>query len=451
MEFIARLRRLWRHAAFRRLLRVRVAAQTGDGMVQIGMASYVLFSPQNAPDAWAMAAVMALMYLPFSIIGPFVGVVLDRWPRQRIAIFTDITRALLCVGVGAVIASNSHTAAMTVLLYTLLLVVLGLNRFMLAGLGAGLPFTVNKDEYLDASSIMPMVGPLCLMVSGVVVTVVRNLLHNVMALWYADGIVFCLAAGVFGFSVWSASRIGRDDLGPKRKHLASMRQAWRGLVDGVTYLATVRPVVLGLSVIAVQRITYGVLMVSTILAYRNHFHDETDLGLAMVDMGVWFLASGVGYALSGVVAPLFTQRLGVRRTIVVLLAGSGVVQLLPGSIFVRPALVTAAFLLGVAAQSIKVCVDTLVQAHVSDLYRGRVFILYDMMFNTFLVVGAALAAFVVPDIGLSLPVYVGMGVTFGLLAWWFQTASRGLGEETFNRGTELDAQHGVRGGPARRK
>ena len=60
---------------------------------------------------------------------------------------------------------------------------------------------------------------------------IRNLLHNVMALWYADGIVFCLAAGVFGFSVWSASRIGRDDLGPKRKHLASMRQAWRGLVQ----------------------------------------------------------------------------------------------------------------------------------------------------------------------------------------------------------------------------
>lgn len=441
MEFIARLRRLWRHAEFRRLLRVRIAAQTGDGMVQIGMASYVLFSPQNAPNAWAMAAVMALMYLPFSIVGPFVGVVLDRWPRQRIAVFTDITRAVLCLGVGAVIASNSHATSMTLLLYALLLVVLGLNRFMLAGLGAGLPFTVDKDEYLDASSIMPMIGPLCLMASGVVVTVVRNVVHNVMPLWYADGIVFSLAAGVFCFSVWSASRIGRDDLGPKRVHHASMRQAWRGLVDGVTYLATVRPVVLGFGSIAVQRITYGMLMVATILAYRNYFHDETDLGLAMVDMGVWFLASGVGYALSGVIAPLFTRRLGVRRTIVVLLAGSGIIQLVPGSIFIRPALVSAAFLLGVAAQSVKVCVDTLVQAHVSDLYRGRVFILYDMMFNTFLVLGAALAAFVVPDIGLSLPVYVGMGVTFGMLALWFATASRELGDAIFNRGTELATQH----------
>ena len=52
-------------------------------MLQVALASYVLFSPERQPDAASIAVVLAITLLPFSIVGPFVGVVLDRVSRGR--------------------------------------------------------------------------------------------------------------------------------------------------------------------------------------------------------------------------------------------------------------------------------------------------------------------------------------------------------------------------------
>ena len=64
-------------------------------------------------------------------------------------------------------------------------------------------------------------------------------------------------------------------------------------------------------------------------------------------------------------------------------------QLFPGGFYTRPALLVAAFFLGLASQGIKICVDTLVQTHVDDAFRGRVFALYDVIFNVAFVAAAA--------------------------------------------------------------
>ena len=61
----------------------------------------------------------------------------------------------------------------------------------------------------------------------------------------------------------------------------------------------------------------------------------------------------------------------------------------------------AAFLLGLTAQSVKICVDTLVQAYVDDDFKGRVFVLYDMVFNVALVAAAVIAALILPANGKS--------------------------------------------------
>ena len=92
VEFVRSLRQLWRHRLFRRLLAVRVATQTADGVLQVALASFVLFSPQRQPDAASVAAVLAITLLPFSVLGPFVGVVLDRWSRRQILVVLDLAR-----------------------------------------------------------------------------------------------------------------------------------------------------------------------------------------------------------------------------------------------------------------------------------------------------------------------------------------------------------------------
>ena len=92
--------------------------------------------------------------------------------------------------------------------------------------------------------------------------------------------------------------------------------------------------------------------------------------------------------------------------VVVGLVASAVFQVLPGAIYTKLPLLVAAFLLGMTAQGIKICVDTLVQAHVDDDFKGRVFALYDMMFNVALVPAAVIGAVILPVDGKSVPIFL---------------------------------------------
>src|ERR1700759_1451771 len=81
------VRRALKHAGFRRLFSVRLAGQFGDGVFQASLAGAVLFSPEHQAKAADIAAGFAVILLPYSLIGPFAGVLLDRWWRQRVLVF----------------------------------------------------------------------------------------------------------------------------------------------------------------------------------------------------------------------------------------------------------------------------------------------------------------------------------------------------------------------------
>ena len=61
MRLTADLRDLAAVPAFRTLLAVRLVSQTGDGMVQAGLATLFFFRPQNMADATGVAAALVVM------------------------------------------------------------------------------------------------------------------------------------------------------------------------------------------------------------------------------------------------------------------------------------------------------------------------------------------------------------------------------------------------------
>ena len=63
---------------FRRLLFVRLLGQFGDGVFQISLAGAVLFNPERQAHAAEVAAGFAVILLPYCLVGPFAGVLLDR-------------------------------------------------------------------------------------------------------------------------------------------------------------------------------------------------------------------------------------------------------------------------------------------------------------------------------------------------------------------------------------
>ena len=436
MHFLASLRQLWRHQKFRHLVAVRAVAQTSDGMVQVGLASYVLFSPYQQPDGWSIATVLAITLLPFSILGPFVSIVLDRWSRRQIMVVTDSVRVLLALTIAGLVLTGLRTTPINVAIMLTALVAMSLNRFVLAGLSSALPHTIEPDEYLSANTIMPVIGPLGVTIGGGIALGTRLGLGHVIETYQADALVFAIAAGGFATSAKLASWFPRRALGPDHEHHHSAREVLVGLKAAFRHLAHRTPAAAGLATIGLQRVVFGIAMVGTILAYRNYFHQLEDVDAAMRDLGLWAGATGVGFFLSTAVSPPMAAKLGVRRWMVIVLVAVAVLQAFPGSIFTQPTLVVASFMLGLGAQSLKICTDTLVQAHIDDTYKGRVFVIYDMVFNAALSIAAVIAALILPANGVSVPVFLGLAVAYGVIAVGFAIWSGRIGAELFDRGTE---------------
>ena len=64
---------------FWRLLELRLVSQFGDGLFAAGLAGAILFNPERAAGPWAIAGSFAVLFLPYSLLGPFAGALLDRW------------------------------------------------------------------------------------------------------------------------------------------------------------------------------------------------------------------------------------------------------------------------------------------------------------------------------------------------------------------------------------
>ncbi|MGI5951290.1 MAG: MFS transporter [Brooklawnia sp.] len=426
MNALRRLARLLRHAGFRRLTAVRVLSQGGDAVVQVGMTAYVLFSPQSQANAWAVAAVIALIAVPFSVVGPFVSPILDRFARQRVVIVADVVRVVLAVSIALLVGMGAVTGAWQGLLLVLLVVMLSLNRLQLAALGAGMPHTVEGDEYLEASSVMPMIGPSAAIIGGLLAGGIRLFSGRVLTSGWVDGLVFLLAAVLFAGAVALSSRFSRAALGPVR---GQSRSSWADAISGLTLAGTAlwraRPAFAGVMMVLGARVGYGVLMTMVVILYRHYFGSGASLERIMVEMGLWFIFSGAGFALSGLVASPVSGRIGVRRSLLSAYLVIAVVLVAPGALLVQPALLVTAFVSGLAMQTVKICGDTLVQAHVHDAVRGRVMVLYDIINNLGLVIGAVIAAVVLPADGHSLVTLFVLAAGFVLVAGLFWLASRG--------------------------
>ncbi|WP_427887363.1 MFS transporter [Kribbella sp. GL6] len=435
MRFIRDLWTLLRRRDFRRLFAVRLTSQCGDGVFQVALASYVLFSPERAPDAAAIAGLFAVSLLPYSILGPFTGVLLDRWSRRQILFGANLTRAVLVIGVGALVAVGNAGVPF----YLAVLLTLGVNRFLLSGLSAGLPHVVERDELVMANAVTPTSGTAAFLVGGGIGAAVKLLVDS-------DLTVLGLTVVIYTTAALLALRLRRDQLGPDLSGdepgiLEALRTIAAGLVDGGRHLRERRQPALGLAAIGSLRFFFGLMTVSMILLYRNHFYGPGQLDRAFGGLAIATGAVGAGVFVAALITPWGTRVMSLRRWITWLFVGAAVVSAVPIGFYTKPALVIGGFLVGFCSQGIKISVDTLVQTGVDDVYRGRVFALYDMIYNVGQVSAAALGAAVLPDSGKSYPVLAVIVAGYALTALLYSRASQ--------RGDRLDGgglPGGVRSG-----
>jgi len=164
-SLLSDLRSVLAERDFRRLFSVRLISQAGDGVVTAGVGTYVFFNASSFPSPSAAAAAFTVLYLPYSVIGPFAGVLIDRWSRRQILVFSALLRSAFVALTAAVMASGGRGVP----LYVAVLLVLGVNRFFLASLSAALPHVVAEDKLVMANSVSPTVGGIVGAIGGIVV------------------------------------------------------------------------------------------------------------------------------------------------------------------------------------------------------------------------------------------------------------------------------------------
>ncbi|MET9712045.1 MFS transporter [Nocardiopsis alba] len=420
MSFFGDLREVLRGPRFRRLFGTRLVSQFSDGIYQAGLAGFVFFNPEQHTGAGEVAMAFAVLLLPFSVVAPFAGVLIDRMPRRQVLFLSSLIKAALATVTALLIAHGEGPA-----FFIAALLVLSVNRFLLSGLSAGLPYVVSRDRLMMANAVTPTCGTVASSL-GTGVGLAIGMIGGERALG-TGMILFVAALGFVGAALVSLTLRYRE-LGP---HLdeepeevrAALRNVVVGMTSGVRHVWERVPARVGLLTIGGHRVLFGVSTLITLLLYNNTFTGGGVAGMAGFSVAAGLLA--LGFFLGAVATPSATSRIGENAWIASLLFAAGTALLVFGLPFSPALFPVAAFVLGFVSQGVKVTVDTLVQRHVDDAFRGRVFSVYDVLFNATFVLGAALAAALIPPSGTSVPVVAAMVIAFLLMgAAWTVRASR---------------------------
>ncbi len=387
----SQVRALAGRVGFRALLRVRLIGQTADGLTQAGLVGVVLFAPERAASPGRVALGFAVLLLPFSLIAPLAGVLLDRWSRVQVLAWANVGRALLLT----ITAIAVSTSSSDLVVFGSALVAIGLNRLVLAALGTSLPRTVPADLLVSANALAPTLGTAVTVAGAAIGFALRGWLDafGVPAPFVAAAVGYLLAAlatRAFAVADLGPDLIATDDRDSRPGVFAS---AWSDVLLGLRNIATSAPARRSLAVMASNRVLFGCFTVWTVLLIRFHLAETSaHEGNALAALGGVTLSLGIGLVVAALTAPPLARQYGPRRAAAVALALAAVGAALPLITLRLSTVLVAWVLLGAGAQILKIIVDTVLQKALPDELRGRVFVAYDIVFNVAFVVGATLVA-----------------------------------------------------------
>jgi MFS family permease len=419
-SYVADLRAVLAVRDFRRLFSVRLVSQTGDGIFTAGVGTYVFFNATSFPSPARGAAAFAVLYLPYSLIGPFAGVFIDRWSRRQILAFSALIRSAFVLLTAVLMAASNHGVP----LYIAVLLVLGVNRFFLSSLSAALPHVVSDDNLVMANAVSPTLGGLMASVGGVLALGLNALTGDTER---GAAVTVLVTGACYVIASLIATTMPRDRLGPSESPSVSLRNdlatVATDLADGARYVARRRAVASVLGATGGYRLMYGALFLMSILLYRNYFY-PSKVTTAEGHFLVLVIVTAVGYGCAALVTPPVTRRLSKQAWIVALTAASAVLTGVLGETFQQVLYLVIGFCLGLAGQGVAICATTVLQQEADDDYRGRMFAFYDMTFNVTYAGGAALSVLFMSVTGHSPVLVAVVAIGFAVTAIGYWLASR---------------------------
>ena len=369
-----RAREALRSDDFRRLFAIRLISQSGDGLFQAALVSSIVFNPEEQNTILGFAIATLVVSLPFSILGPFTGVFIDRWSRRKILVIAPWLRA------AAVWLVLFEPKTAPVLFFGGALWVLSVNRFYLATAQAVVPRMVPTEDLLMANSMATVGGTVALLTGVFVGGWIADLFGDVPVIAIA-GVEWLVASLV-------ATRI-RSPLLPHHVPEApvrdELRRVAREFADGITRLVHTPRALGPITSITLDQVGQGIVLVLSLFVFRHRFREGVGSFANLIGAG------GLGVLLGILTVGKLEERYPKERIVARAFFAGGVVLIAVATYITGWSVLIASFAVGLTFAWKKIPVDTMVQEAIPDGYRGRVFAVYDVAYNLSRVAAAFLA------------------------------------------------------------
>jgi MFS family permease len=401
-----------------RLLTVRISSQLTDGLFQAALGGAILFNPERHADPLAVAGGLAVLLLPYSVIGPFAGALLDHWDRRTVLIWANLLRGLLICVAAATIALGAPDYAVLVAA----LAVTGSSRFVASGLSAALPHVAVRERLVSTNAAFTTIGSGALALGAGLALGLRAIFGSDNA---GSAATTLTAAALAVVAAAIAVGFGRLALGPDHPDVDGahvderhprgpvLRAVAVGFAHGARAVVRTPTVLAALSAIGGHRLVFG-LNTLMLLVLARHSGSSGGSSDGLAGIGLVATLTAVGLVAAAVVTPVSIAHLGRRRTLFVALAVGTVAELSLVS-FDTVVICVAAVVLGLIGQMAKLCGDAAMQLDTDDAVRGQVFSVQDAVFNVAYVAAVTVAALTIAPDGRS-PVLPIVGAVLYIVA-----------------------------------
>ncbi|HVM33801.1 MAG TPA: MFS transporter [Actinomycetota bacterium] len=363
------------------LMASQFLAQAGDGIVQTALAKFIVFGGQRGFDIEGarspddLLRIALYVFVPYALLSPFLGVVIDRWDRRRLLIATNALRAVVLLLFGLFGIDVFGDAA----LFVAFLLTLAGTRVILATKAAVLPVALDGESLIEGNAVSQLGGAM-FQLAGAGAAFIAAAVVPVEPVVVAGVLVYAAAAA-------AARRVTRSgQIHAAGRLREEVRRVVHNIAAGVREVRAAPQAAASISTYFWLRFLWSFSIVGIGFIARRLVRDDEFLVLAL---------TGGGGALGAVLGFVWARPLLARvaTTAHVVLGGSalagGPVAVL-GAVEAAPAVAALTFFLGLGFFLAKITLDTLVQQALGDDFRGRAFSLYDIAYNVAWVAAAAL-------------------------------------------------------------
>ncbi len=349
---------LRRNRDFRLLWLGQVVSQLGDWFNTIAL--YTLVLEVTGGSGRAIGLILVTRFLPMVFLGPFAGVVADRFNRRTVMVVSDLLRAVVVLGFLFI-----RRPEQLWMVYVLSVMQLALSTFFEPARSAAIPSVVKDSELITANTISSVTWSAMLTLGAAI--------GGLIAGWFGTRAAFVLDSLSYlaSAALIASLRLPRRPAREKQKLTLGRALGIEDMRDGLRYVRT-RPRVMALLLVKpAWGVGGGILTLLTIFGERV-FNAG---GRTASSIGILFAARGIGTA----IGPLVARRLA-GETQGQMQKSIGFSFIVAGAFYAAfstaKSLPLALLLLAIAHMGgslMWVSSTVLLQTAVEDSFRGRVF------------------------------------------------------------------------------